>query len=221
MRRLLIGAFVLAVIVAILGILIGVRSRALLTFDLAVSSALRLQTGGAAGVEVLQVLTSPGLSVFRFVILVPIAVLFAARGRLRVTGFVLLAGLVVGPLTTLLKELVGRDRPTADDPLVAAGGLSFPSGHSSGAAVLAGLLLVVLWPMLDRRWRPWLGGGLILAALCVAWTRIALGVHYLSDVVGGLALGAAVVLVSMAIFGLYPGGLAQLRDRPDPARRAD
>jgi undecaprenyl-diphosphatase len=47
----------------------------------------------------------------------------------------------------------------------------------------------------------------------VAWTRIVLGVHYLSDVVGGLALGAAVVLVWMAVFGLYPGGSAELSGR--------
>lgn len=221
MRPLLIGASVLSAVVAILGVLVTLGVRALLDLDLSVGSALRFQGGGSFGVDVLQVLTAPGLSVFRLVVLVPVAILFAVRGRRRVTGFVLLAALAVGPLTTVGKELVGRVRPTADDPLVAADGLSFPSGHSSGAAVLAGVLLVLLWPMVARGWRPWLAGGLILAALCVAWTRIALGVHYLSDVMGGLALGAAVVLVSMAIFGLYPGGRAELpgHGRPDLARR--
>jgi len=223
MRGLLIGAAVLAAIVAILGVLVGQGADALLDLDLAVSSALRFTDAGGSGVDVLQVVTSSGLSVFRFVVLVPVAIVFLVRRQVRVAGFVLLAALVVGPLTTLLKEVVGRVRPTADDPLVAAGGLSFPSGHSSGAAALAGVLLVVLWPMVDRRWRLWLSGALTLAALCVGWTRIALGVHYLSDVVGGLALGAAVVLVTMAIFRLYPGGRAEqpARGRPHLARGAD
>ncbi|MDQ3475656.1 MAG: phosphatase PAP2 family protein [Actinomycetota bacterium] len=216
MRPLLIGASVLAAIVAILGVLVDQSVRGLLELDLAVASALRFQGAGSSGVTVLQVLTSPGLSVFRFVVLLPVAVFFALWGRLRVLGFVLLAGLSVGPLTTGLKELVGRVRPTADDPLVAADGLSFPSGHSSGAATLAGVALVILWPLLRPRLRPWVTASLILLALCVAWTRIALGVHYLSDTVGGLALGAAVVLVSMAVFGVYPGGPGQLPEHGWP-----
>ncbi|MBA3368374.1 MAG: phosphatase PAP2 family protein [Geodermatophilaceae bacterium] len=216
MRPLLIGASVLAAIVAILGVLVDQSVRGLLELDLAVASALRFQGAGSSGVTVLQVLTSPGLSVFRFVVLLPVAVFFALWGRLRVLGFVLLAGLSVGPLTTGLKELVGRVRPTADDPLVAADGLSFPSGHSSGAATLAGVALVILWPLLRPRLRPWVTASLILLALCVAWTRIALGVHYLSDTVGGLALGAAVVLVSMAVFGVYPGGRGRLPEHGWP-----
>jgi undecaprenyl-diphosphatase len=213
MRRLLIGAAVLAAMVTILGVLVGQGVRALLDLDVSVGSALRYQGGDSFEVDVLQVITALGLTVIRLAVLVPVAVLFAIRRRLRLAGFVLLAALSVGPLTTVGKELVGRVRPTADDPLVAASGMSFPSGHSSGAATLAGVLLVVLWPILARRWRRWLAAGLILAALCVAWTRIVLGVHYLSDVVGGLALGAAVVLVWMAVFGLYPGDSAELSGR--------
>jgi len=216
MRPVLIGATVLAAIVAILGVLVDQDVRGVLELDLAVGSALRFHGTGCSGVDVLQVLTVPGLSVFRFVVLAPVAVFFAVLGRLRVASFVLLAALTVGPLTTLLKELVGRVRPTADDPLVAADGLSFPSGHSSGAATLAGVLLVLLWPLLTSRWRPWVAAVLTLAALCVAWTRIALGVHYLSDTVGGLALGTAVVLVSMALLGVYPGGPAQLPEHGWP-----
>jgi len=223
MRRLLLGAAVMASLVGVLAVLVIQEVPALLDLDHSLGAALLYQGGGSFGVGVLQVLTAPGLSVFRLAVLVPLAVLLAVRGRLRVAGFILVAALIVSPLTTVLKELVGRVRPTADDPLVAADGLSFPSAHSSGAATLAGVLLVVLWPMLSRRWRPWVLAGLGLAAICVAWTRMALGVHYLSDTVGGLALGAAVVLLSMTIFGVYPGGPAQLPERgsADLARTAD
>lgn len=213
MRPLLIGAGALAAVVAILAVLVGQDVRAVLDLDLQVSSTLHVQGGGESGVVVLQILTSPGLSLFRFVVLAPVAILLFVRGQRRVAGFLVLAAVVVGPLTTLMKELVGRVRPTADDPLVAADGLSFPSGHSSGAATLAGVLLVVLWPVVARRWRPWLVSALVLLALCVAWTRIALGVHYLSDVVAGLALGGLVVMVSMVVSGLYPGRPAGTSDR--------
>ncbi len=223
MRRLLLGAAVLAALVTVLAVLVAHSVPALLDVDAAAGAALRFDGGGSTGVDVLQVLTAPGLSVFRLVILLPLAVWYAVRREFRVTGFILVAAVVVGPLTTLLKELVGRVRPTADDPLVAADGLSFPSGHSSGAATLAGILLVLLWSVVNHRWRVWLAGALVLAATCVAWTRIALGVHYLSDVLGGLSLGAAVVLASMAVFGIYPGGPAErsASGRVDAAARSD
>lgn len=208
MRARLMGAAVLVVILAVLGILVSQGAVVLLDLDRSVGSALHFRQG-SSGVDVLQVLTAPGLTVFRLVVLVPIAVLFAVRRRWRVTGFILAPALLVSPLTTLLKDLVGRVRPT-DDPLVSASGLSFPSGHSSGAATLAGVLLVVLWPVVSRGYRPLLALGLTLLALMVAWTRMALGVHYLSDTVGGLCLGAAVVLLSMTAFGLYPDGPGDL-----------
>lgn len=213
MRRLLMAAAVLMAVFAILGVLVAQGFRPLLEVDLVVGAALRTQHVGTFQVDVLQVLTAPGLTVFRLVVLLPVVILLAVRRQRRLAGFVVLAAFAVAPLTTLFKELVGRVRPTADDPLVAASGLSYPSGHSAGAATLAGVLLVVLWPVVSRRWRPWLAGALVLGALCVAWTRIALGVHYLSDVVGGLTLGTAVVLLSMAAFGFdrsrpgeVPGG---------------
>ncbi|MDQ3505559.1 MAG: phosphatase PAP2 family protein [Actinomycetota bacterium] len=213
MRRLLMAAVALITVFATLAVLVAQDVRALLEVDRVVGAALRPQLDGTFQVDVLQVLTAPGLTVFRLVVLWPVAILLAVRRQRRLAGFIVLTAVAVAPLTTLFKELVARVRPTADDPLVAASGLSYPSGHAAGAATLAGVLLVVLWPVVSRRWRPWLAGALVLGALCVAWTRIALGVHYLSDVVGGLALGTAVVLLSMLAFGLdrsrpgeVPGG---------------
>lgn len=213
MRRLLIGAAVLAGVVTILGVLVRLEVPALLDLDRSVGAAVRYGGRGSVEVGVLQVLTAPGLTVFRIVVLIPVAIALAIRRQWPIVGFILVPTAAVGPITVLLKYVVGRVRPTAEDPLVSAGGLSFPSGHSSGAATLAGVLLVVLWPVVSRRWRPWMVGALIALAVCVAWTRIALGVHYLSDTIGGLALGSAVVLVSMIAFGIYPGGRAELPER--------
>lgn len=218
MRRLAISVVILAAVVAALGVLVGVGSPALLALDASVGKALAYQGPNAFYVGLLQVLTAAGLTVFRIVLLVPIAVFLAVRGRVRTMGFAVLAAGTVGPLTTLLKELVGRVRPSYDDPLVSASGLSYPSGHSAGAATLAGVLLVVFWPLVSRRWRPSLAVAAALGAICVAWTRLALGVHYLSDTVGGLALGTAVVFFWMAVFGLYRGGQAEPLERGRPTR---
>lgn len=222
MRARLIGAAaLLAVIVAVLGVLVGHKAPVIIDIDRSVGSAA-LYRGGGFGVDALQVLTAPGSTVFRVVVLVPLVIVYAIRRQWRMVGFVVLSELVVGPLTLLLKDVVGRGRPTADDPLVYAGGLSFPSGHSSGAACLAGIFLVVLWPVVNRRWRTLVAAGLAVFALVVAWTRIALGVHYLSDTVAGLCLGAAVVIVSMTIFGVYPGGPGRtpVPGRPDLSARS-
>ncbi len=205
-RHLLLAAAGCAAVVTVLAVLVSQQAPVLLRLDVAVTGALHVQDDGGYPVPLLEVLTAPGLTVFRLVVLVPVALLFAIRRQWRTTWFILVAALLVSPLTTLLKELVGRIRPTAEEPLVAAKGLSFPSGHASGSATLAGVLLVVLWPAVRRQWRPVLAVAAALLAMTVAWTRMALGVHYLSDVIGGLFLGATVVLLSMALVGLDRGG---------------
>jgi len=59
---------------------------------------------------------------------------------------------------------------------------SFPSGHSAAAAALAGVITLH---------EPMLGALLLPLAALVAWSRVALRVHHLSDVVAGMALGFA------------------------------
>jgi len=79
--------------------------------------------------------------------------------------------------------------------LVAEEGNGFPSGHATGAAVFYGALaaLTTVWSR-ARRWL--LAAGFVLL---VGFTRIALGVHYLVDVLAGFALGAAFLAVALAL----------------------
>ncbi|MEV0097153.1 phosphatase PAP2 family protein [Streptomyces sp. NPDC050738] len=101
-----------------------------------------------------------------------------------------------------LKAAVGRPRPRWPDPVDSAHYASFPSGHALTATVGLGLLLWLL-----RRsgpgpaiWWP----AVVLAALSVAGvglTRLYLGVHWASDVVGGWLLGAALVAFSISAYG--------------------
>ena len=72
-----------------------------------------------------------------------------------------------------------------------APGNSFPSGHSLGSIVCYGALFLVFLPAASRRWRTWFA--IVTAALVamIGISRTLLGVHYISDVIGGWAIGIA------------------------------
>jgi undecaprenyl-diphosphatase len=115
------------------------------------------------------------------------AVTLWLRGRRPAAAFVVVAMAGAAALETVAKGLVGRARPVFSDPVAHAAGASFPSGHAMTSLTAFGLVIVMVAP--KRR----------LAAIAVAvvavglvgFSRLALGVHYLSDVVGGWLLATA------------------------------
>ncbi|MDI6894898.1 MAG: amidase domain-containing protein [Bacillota bacterium] len=112
---------------------------------------------------------------------------------------------------TVLKVLVHRPRPELPH-LVSAGGYSFPSGHSFVSFVLYGYL-VLLVGRLAPRWR-WLRVPLLLVAVGIGLSRVYLGVHYPSDVLGGWALGAAWLALTWGWILRAPGrGRAAVLER--------
>lgn len=128
------------------------------------------------------------------VIIVITAVIGASLARQRRwADITLLIAAIVGAtlLSPLTKHLVSRVRPTAFFR-TAATGYSFPSGHTLNATCLALALGFILWRMPWRRamkvaWTP----ALVVYAACVGTSRVVLGVHYPTDVLGGFLLGAA------------------------------
>lgn len=100
-------------------------------------------------------------------------------------------------LSRATKALVGRERPL--DGLIYEPSAAYPSGHTmvSGVAMAVGLavLLGILWP---NRHRLFFAVGVVYAVL-MAGSRTYLRAHWLTDVVGGLLLGAAIVLVVAAL----------------------
>ncbi|MFH8712785.1 phosphatase PAP2 family protein [Streptomyces zaomyceticus] len=113
-----------------------------------------------------------------------------------------------------IKSLVGRERPQWEDPVDSARFAAFPSGHAMTATVTCGLLLWVL----AMRWRPeWRGWGTLatvalVSVLGVGWTRIYLGVHWPSDVLGGWLLGWC--CVATAVLTYRRGGRRAPRTGP-------
>lgn len=107
-------------------------------------------------------------------------------------------------LSKATKAVLGRERPL--DGLVFEPSAAYPSGHTmvSGVVMAAGLavLLGILWP---SRYRLFLGIGVVYAVL-MALSRIYLRAHWLTDVVGGLLLGATVVLVVAGLASRRAGG---------------
>ncbi|WP_419993260.1 phosphatase PAP2 family protein [Streptomyces boninensis] len=117
------------------------------------------------------------------------------RGERLVAGIVV-GGTVVGLIVQQgLKAAVGRDRPSWPDPVDSAHYAAFPSGHAMSVAVTLG---IGVW-LLRRYGAPagWQRAAWAVAGVSVAgvgFTRVWLGVHWPSDVVGGWLMGAAVVV---------------------------
>jgi undecaprenyl-diphosphatase len=117
---------------------------------------------------------------------------------------ILLIGGMLGStlLNELLKRLYHRARPDIHR-IVQEQGFSFPSGHSMAAFTLYAILTFILWRHIPKR-----GGRIALIVfglsmiLCIGLSRIYLGVHYPSDVLGGYWVSACWVTICIRLFRL-------------------
>ncbi|MDC0679724.1 phosphatase PAP2 family protein [Sorangium atrum] len=168
--------------------------------DLALARALHASSS-SAGVAALRAFTLLGTFWALALLAVVVAAALLRRGR-RVLAVGWLSALAGGGLlNTALKALFARPRPTFADPLAVAAGWSFPSGHSMGTFVAFGML-----SYLGLLFLRTLRARLALVALALGWTvamgfsRMYLGVHYLSDVLAGFAAGT--VWLAVCISGI-------------------
>ena len=138
-------------------------------------------------------------------VVLPLALLLGAlewlrRRRAAVLGLLLLVVIGQNLITNGVKLLVQRERPPVPH-LADSSGFSFPSGHSAAAAATYAAVALVL-----GRGRPWrvkamLAAGAAAVTAAVAASRVLLGVHWLTDVVGGVALGFGWFVVCAIAFG--------------------
>lgn len=96
-----------------------------------------------------------------------------------------------GLLNTTLKRVVQRLRPRLPEPWVTEPGWSFPSGHAMGSLVAYGFLAYLLTRITPANFpRRTTVTALAALVLLIGFSRIYLGVHFLSDVIGGYAAAA-------------------------------
>ena len=135
--------------------------------------------------------------------------------------FLVIAG--TGLLTTTVKELADRARP-ALNPIAETLGPSFPSGHSSWSAAFLAATALILSRHRAPRTRALLAGVAAGLAVTIAATRVLLAVHWLSDVIAGLALGWAWFTACAIAFGgrvlRFGAGVEQVSEQADVDRRA-
>jgi undecaprenyl-diphosphatase len=129
--------------------------------------------------------------------------LYFVRKRSRYRLLALMLTIPVGMLLNgMLKYAFHRSRPAWDDPILMIGSFGFPSGHAMSATLLYGFLAafgvrkVQAW-----RWRVLavLAAGLLI--VLIGFSRLYLGVHYLSDVLAGMAAGSAWLALCLTAVG--------------------
>ncbi len=151
----------------------------------------------------LKILTFFGSPLWFYVIVTPAVLWVWRRGHSRLAVFLIVTTLGGGLLDTIVKEAVGRPRPSLVDPVATAHGKSFPSGHAMSSTVAYGSLLLVFLPAIGRRYRPIVFAGAVVLVLAIGFSRLALGVHYITDVIGGFVLGLAWLAASTAAFSTW------------------
>ncbi len=117
------------------------------------------------------------------------AVVLAVRRQWRLTAYLLVVGVGELVLDPVLKALVGRLRPVVAHPIAYGNGDSFPSGHALGSIVCYGALFLVFLPAVRGTWRRVFTAVIVTLIAAIGISRLLLGVHYISDVLGGWTLG--------------------------------
>jgi undecaprenyl-diphosphatase len=165
-------------------------------------------------VAVMKAVSFTGKPIFlTFVVGLPVLWLWR-RGARKLVVFLLVVSLGGSAIDTAVKIAVGRPRPKLDQPIATAFGKSFPSGHSMSSLICYGALLLVFLPLIARRWRVPAIVATVVWVLAIGFSRLALGVHFLSDVLGGYFLGGAWLIGSVAAFEVWRVDRGRPRTRP-------
>ncbi|WP_432840861.1 phosphatase PAP2 family protein [Dactylosporangium sp. CA-092794] len=181
------------VVLAGLSALVAARAPGLVRADAVVSAAARRFTAGhgwwraaMAGIS-----HSADPVVLRVILAVVLGGLLLAR-RVRAALFVALVAAAGTGARLGLLHLVARPRPA--DRLAAAYGFSFPSGHTTSSALVAGAAVVLLGVLFPTGAAGRITAGVLMMwAVLVGLSRIALVVHWPTDVLGGWLLATAVI----------------------------
>jgi len=160
--------------------------------------ALRMTVYGVASpraTTVLHAITQLGSPLFLLPMTIVFALIFLRQRRIR--GAILLTATMVGVslLNWILKAVFQRPRPLPFFGLTVPASYSFPSGHSLAAFCFYGALAALVTARLRSVfWSAVVWAGAVVIIVAVGFSRLYLGVHYPSDIIGGYATGFVWVL---------------------------
>jgi undecaprenyl-diphosphatase len=181
-----------ALIFAVLLVLVRLRWAPLESADHGAAAGINgLIAGNATLVAVVKAVTWLGSDGVLWAVVGAAVLVLALRRQWRLAVYLLVTGAGALVLDPVLKSLVGRLRPVVEHPIAHGIGNSFPSGHALGSIVCYGAVLLVFLPAARGRWRTAFIAAIVALVALIGISRILLGVHYLSDVVGAWAVGIA------------------------------
>ena len=175
-------------LLAFMAIAYIVKQGSLLPYDLAVTQRLHAPEQFVV-TQLISSISDLGGSVLVFLILMIAAILAFRR---QWTSLILWVGTTGSGyiLNVLLKQILQGPRPHLEDMTILEQSTGFPSGHAMMALITYGLLAYGVAPLLgQRRQQRMLIGGLMLLIVLIGYSRMYLGAHYFSDVLGGYATG--------------------------------
>lgn len=160
--------------------------------------------------QTMEVVSSLGETVPMIITVATIAIVLLVFRRRLEAALVIAMPAIGGLVNYSFKLLVDRSRP-GDEPL--SGGLSFPSGHTTYAIVLGGLIFYLAPRLLKHRGLTLLVQGLaVLFFALTGLSRVYLGAHQASDILGSLILGG---LLLIPVIILYERKTRQINAEPE------
>ena len=163
-----------------------------LTLDMVVYRLVILNLRSEPLTVIMRVITN--LSSAYVLIAITIGTLIFVKNKK--VGLCVASNLVITTLLNqLLKYIIQRPRPEGYR-LIAESGYSFPSGHSMVSMAFYGLIIYLIWKMVKNKKIKYISCGVLgLLIPMIGFSRIYLGVHYASDVIGGFAISIVYLLL--------------------------
>ena len=192
------GSFALLLFV-ILGYMVKFYPEQLVGFDSPIQTWLRGDL--PAFLTTFFKLVTSFIDPLGIIIWVSALVLFFIYKKWKLEAALLVGNLVLhGILIKLIKFVYQRSRPSILH-LVEEGGYSFPSGHSMATAIVIGTLIIIVQQrMQNQHIKRLVQGLLLLFILTIMASRVYLGVHYPTDVIGGALLGFAILNIEFPFY---------------------
>ena len=179
-----------------------------LTLDMLVYRLVILNLRSEPLTVIMKVITN--LSSAYVLIAITIGILLFIKNKK--VGVCVASNLVIATLLNqLLKYIIQRPRPDGYR-LIAESGYSFPSGHSMVSMAFYGLIIYLIWKMVKNKKIKYISCGILgLLIPMIGFSRIYLGVHYASDVIGGFAIS----IVYLLLFTNIAKSILQLEKEKD------